>query len=143
MHIAYYLSVLLLLTVGAHAQIKTSGIKTHYPAAPSSGNLVYNAHNEHNYTAQYNRTFIPADTYQGGNAGVVSVNAVDGEGKAYLASGNHLAAGEEYHYYGAGGVYSSGGIARQRAPQVLDPAAEFVNKTRSQMASGICYTEVA
>ncbi|XP_004521964.1 von Willebrand factor D and EGF domain-containing protein [Ceratitis capitata] len=143
MHIAYFLSVLLPLTVGAHAQIKTSGIKTHYPAAPSSGNLVYNAHNEHNYTAQYNRTFIPADTYQGGNAGVVSVNVVDGEGKAYLASGNHLAAGEEYHYYGAGGVYSSGGIARQRAPQVLDPAAEFVNKTRSQMASGICYTEVA
>lgn len=125
--------------MGAHAQIKTSGIKTHYPAAPNSANLVYN---EHNYTAQYNRNFTAADTYQGGNVGVVNVYAGDGDGKAHLANGNHLAAGEEYHYYGAGGSYSSGGIAKQRVPQFVDAAAEFVNKTRSQMASGICYTEV-
>ncbi|XP_054745211.1 epidermal growth factor-like protein [Anastrepha obliqua] len=163
-------SALLLLAVGAQAQIKTSGIKTHYPVAPNSGNLIYN---EHNYTAQYNRSFVPADTYQGGNVGVYSVNTADQNsstnlaGGSHLASGSHLAAGEEYHYYGAGGSsssinsgssyeygsqgygsqgYGSGGYAQQRvptrAPQFMDATAEFINKTRSQMASGICYTEV-
>ncbi|XP_037957735.1 fibrillin-2 [Teleopsis dalmanni] len=113
----------------AQAQIKTSGIKTHYPGHSSGSLLLGNATEEHHFNGSdsyaYNRNFIPAETYRGGDWS------------------NHEVTNTGEHYLGNSGVV---GLVLPhttfRPHIVLDPTAEFINKTRSAMASGVCYKEV-
>ncbi|XP_034475429.1 tenascin [Drosophila innubila] len=81
---------------------------------PASANLQFssNATEQTQYSYGSYSNFVPAETYQGGNQ-------------------NQFAS----HYVQPLNTATP-------APQILDETALFINKTRSAMASGICYKEV-
>jgi len=81
---------------------------------PPSANLQFsgNATEQTQYAYGSYSNFVPAETYQGG-----SQNQVVGH---YVQPLNPATP----------------------APQILDETALFINKTRSAMASGVCYKEV-
>ncbi|XP_030377144.1 uncharacterized protein LOC115626033 [Scaptodrosophila lebanonensis] len=97
------------------AQYKTAGIKTRQPP---SGNLQLHAAGNASEEGQLYHgyaSYTPAETYQGGNH----------DGAALY------------------GHYVQPSLPRGTpAPQVFDPTAEFINKTREAMASGVCFKEV-
>ncbi|EDW03236.1 von Willebrand factor D and EGF domain-containing protein [Drosophila grimshawi] len=116
------LTTLLLALCGTgEAQYKTAGIKTRQPI-PASGNLLLSS----NGTSEFNQTQFNSQT-QYSNYGSYS-NFVPAE--TYQG-------GEAYS-----GHYVQSMNQATRAPQILDETALFINKTRSAMASGICYKEV-
>lgn len=101
-------------------QYKNTGIKTRYPA-PSSGNLILGNATQHDETNHYVYNQQQFEVHQ------TQPNNYDRYGSNFKPA--------EYYQGGSMPTVS-------RPPVVLDATAEFINKTRSAMASGICWTEV-
>ncbi|XP_046812020.1 uncharacterized protein LOC111682922 [Lucilia cuprina] len=112
----------LMLFYGCQGQYKNTGIKTRYPS-PSSGNLILGNATEHNETNHY--VYSQQPHFENPQP---QYNTYD------RYNGNFKPA----EYYPGGAAVPT----VTRPPVVLDATAEFINKTRSAMASGICYTEV-
>lgn len=117
-------AVLLLLSLcgGGQAQFKTAGIKTRQPVQ-AAGNLQLSS----NASSEYNQTQYQTQTQTQ---------------TQYSSYGNYANFVPAETYQGASGHYVQSLNQVHRAPQVLDETALFINKTRSAMASGICYKEV-
>lgn len=114
------LLITLMLSVNCLGQYKNIGIKTRYPP-PSSGNLI--SGNATNYSESHQA----ANQYQPQQFGASQADTYD------RYNGNFKPA----EYYQGGRDFTV-----TRPPVILDATAEFINKTRSAMASGVCYKEV-
>ncbi|KAI8120996.1 von Willebrand factor D and EGF domain-containing protein [Lucilia cuprina] len=112
----------LMLFYGCQGQYKNTGIKTRYPS-PSSGNLILGNATEHNETNHY--VYSQQPHFENTQPQYNTYDRYNGNFKP-----------AEYYLGGAAVPTVT------RPPVVLDATAEFINKTRSAMASGICYTEV-
>lgn len=109
---------------GSQGQYKNLGIKTRYPP-PSSGNLILGNATQHNETNHY--------YVQNQQQFEVPQNPANNYDRY---SGNFKPA----EYYQGGAAPQEPTVTR--APVILDPTADFINKTRAGIAPGICYTEV-
>lgn len=110
-------AALLALSEVGEAQFKTAGIKTRQPVPPSA-NLQY-AGNASEYTqTQYS-------SYSNNYSGSAYANFIPAE-----------------TYQGVSGHYVQPVSQVTPAPVVLDEISLFINKTRSSMASGVCFEEV-
>lgn len=102
----------------AQAQIKNSGIKTRVYPIGNSSNLILE-----------------------GNA-TSSITVVQQNNVPIFDRGTFVPA-ETYNGGGTWEQRGSHGVAQPtRAPVFLDATAEFINKTRSSMASGVCFKDV-
>jgi len=104
----------------AEAQIKNSGIKTRVYPIGNSSNLILE-----------------------GNASSSGSDTVAHQNNFPIFDRNTYVPAETYQGGGTWETHGSSVVAHPtRAPVFLDATAEFINKTRSAMASGICYKEV-
>lgn len=109
---------LLALSEVGEAQFKTAGIKTRQPVPPSA-NLQY-AGNASEYSQTQTQTQYSSYSNNYSNSGYA----------------NYIPAET---YQGVSGHYVN---RVTPAPVVLDEISLFINKTRSSMASGVCFEEV-
>lgn len=105
----------------AEAQFKTAGIKTRQPV-PASANLLV-AGNASEYSQTQTQTQYSSYSNNYSNNGYSS----------YIPAET---------YQGPNGHYVQPLNQATPAPVVLDEISLFINKTRSSMASGVCFEEV-
>lgn len=110
-------ATLLALTEVGEAQFKTAGIKTRQPV-PASANLLASGNASEHTQIQYS-------SYSNNYSSNGYSNFIPAE-----------------TYQGPSGHYVQPLNQATPAPVVLDEISLFINKTRSSMASGICFEEV-
>lgn len=116
-------AALLALSEVGEAQFKTAGIKTRQPVPPSA-NLQF-AGNASEHTQTQTQTQTQYSSYSNNYSNNGYSNFIPAE-----------------TYQGVSGHYVQPVNQVTPAPVVLDEISLFINKTRSSMASGVCFEEV-
>lgn len=116
-------AALLALSEVGEAQFKTAGIKTRQPMPPSA-NLQF-AGNASEHTQTQTQTQTQYSSYSNNYSNNGYSNFIPAE-----------------TYQGVSGHYVQPVNQVTPAPVVLDEISLFINKTRSSMASGVCFEEV-
>lgn len=116
-------AALLALSEVGEAQFKTAGIKTRQPVPPSA-NLQF-AGNASEHTQTQTQTHTQYSSYSNNYSNNGYSNFIPAE-----------------TYQGVSGHYVQPVNQVTPAPVVLDEISLFINKTRSSMASGVCFEEV-
>lgn len=114
-------AALLALSEVGEAQFKTAGIKTRQPVPPSANLQFAGNASEHTQTQTQTQYSSYSNNYS--NSGYS--NFIPAE-----------------TYQGVSGHYVQPVSQVTPAPVVLDEISLFINKTRSSMASGVCFEEV-
>lgn len=130
------LASLMAICASGQGQFKTAGIKTRQPP---SANLQLSGNSSEYGWSSYNQTSYGWNQQNQSTYNWQSQNHV-GQGSAGFVPAETYQPSTLPPLYGHYVQPISPSVTR--APQILDETALFINKTRSAMASGICFREV-
>lgn len=116
---------LLALSEVGEAQFKTAGIKTRQPVPPSANLQFAGNASEYSQTQTQTQYSSYSNNYSNNYSNSGYANYIPAE-----------------TYQGVSGHYVQPVNQVTPAPVVLDEISLFINKTRSSMASGVCFEEV-